>query len=122
LRFFNNYSHATLRCVSCSRRRLERRRERAVQGELQESAGRIRWASGGRRCDALEAERRKIKLINKGIEKADRVLFCDRVVETLRKEHLLVTVCALDVTHNSTKLRERGIKIACAIVHPRIEF
>jgi hypothetical protein len=40
----------------------------------------------------------------------------------LRKEDLLVTVRALDVTHTSTKLRDRGIKIGCAILHRIGEF
>src|SRR5215831_7717006 len=96
--------------------------ERAIKVELQEIARMIRRASCGRRCDALEAERCKIKFIDEGIDEADRVLFCDIVIETLRKEDLFVTVRALDMPHNSTKLQERGIAIGCVRLYRIVEF
>jgi hypothetical protein len=70
----------------------------------------IRRASCGSRCDALEAECCKIELIDAGLERTDRTLFREVGVEALWKEAHLVTMRALDVTHNSTKLQERGSK------------
>jgi hypothetical protein len=58
----------------------------------------------------LEAERCKIERIDEGIEKADRIIFRDTVIEALWQEDHLVTLRALDMTHNRTKLQERGSK------------
>lgn len=82
----------------------------------------IRRASCGSRLDALEAERCKIELIDEGIDEADRVLFCNIVIETLWQEHLLVTIRALDMPHNSTKLQEREIEFGCARLYRMEEF
>jgi hypothetical protein len=46
----------------------------------------------------------------------------DVVVEALWKEDHLVTVRALDMTHNSTKLQERGAKMGWTILHRVMEF
>jgi len=84
--------------------------EVAVQVELQEITRMIRRASCGSGSDTLEAEGLKIEVIDEGIEKADRILCRDIVVEALWKEDHLVTVRALDMSHNSTKLQKRVSK------------
>jgi uroporphyrinogen-III synthase len=49
-------------------------------------------------------------------------LFRDIIVEALRKEERLVTVRALNRTHNSTKLQQRGIEIGCARLYRIVGF
>src|SRR5262249_55050193 len=84
--------------------------EIAVNIQLQEIAGIVRRASGRGSCDTVKAQSCKIEFVDKGINEADGVLFCNIVIEALRKEDLLMTVHALDMTHNSTKLQKRGLQ------------
>lgn len=97
-------------------------REIAVQLELQEIAGMIRRAACRGRVDALKAALCQIECSDKGIHAADGVLFCAIVVEALWKEARLVTVHALHMTHNSTKLQERGSESGWARVDRIVEF
>ena len=69
----------------------------------------IRRASCGSRFGALEAEHCQIEFIDEGVDKADRIIFQEVVVEALGKEDHLVPVRALDMTHNP-RLRERGLQ------------
>src|SRR5262249_12411261 len=78
-----------------------------IKGELPELARMRRRASGGRRCDAVATARCKIECIDEGVEKADRILGRDVVVEALWNEEHLVPGRALDMPHHRM-LRERG--------------
>jgi hypothetical protein len=88
--------------------------EGAVHIQLPEVAGRIRRASCGSRLETLQAALCPSEFVDTSIHETDGVLFCNRVVEALRTAALLVTVHALDMSHNRTTLQERGIDIQCA--------
>jgi hypothetical protein len=72
--------------------------------------------------DAWAAERFQSTGIDAGGEQADRILCRDVVIAALWNAEHRVSVRALDMPPNRTKLRERGIASGGAIVYRIVEF
>ena len=80
--------------------------EIAVQLELQQSSRSIGRPARGSGCGALEAERRQVEVVDKGIEEPNGMLCGTIVVEPLREQDGFVAVRAVDKAHKGTKLQD----------------
>ena len=61
--------------------------------------------SRGGGCGALQAERREVEVVDKGIKETDGMLGSHGVVEPLWEQDRFVAVCAVDKTHADIKLQ-----------------
>ena len=71
-----------------------------VDEELQQHSRMVARATGSGGHTTLEAERRKIKLLDKEVDDTDQVILADPVLETIRKKRDLFPVDAIDETRH----------------------
>jgi hypothetical protein len=71
----------------------------AVDVEFEQISGRVAWAPGLFRPNPIEARGREIKPINERLDKANRVLRANVVVQRFRQKESLGAVFASEVPH-----------------------
>src|SRR5438067_12754668 len=55
----------------------------------------VRWATGCLRHHARKTQRSQIKLVDKGLNDTDRIVFADVVVQAFRQQDELLSILAL---------------------------
>ena len=72
----------------------------AVDEELQQHSRMVAWATGSGGHTTLEAERRKIKLLDEEVDDTDQVILADPVLKAIREKRDLFPVDAVDKTRH----------------------
>jgi hypothetical protein len=80
--------------------------EIAVNVKLQQISRVVGRSSRGSGCGPLQAERRAVEVVDKGVEETDGILCGNVVVEPLWEQALFVAVRAVDKAHEGIKRQE----------------
>src|SRR5580704_11110154 len=91
-----SHTNSMLRWHSRSRRRLDCTRLRYPYVNLQQRGRMVGWPSCRLRLNAVKAEPAQIKLIDKNIDRPDRIILSQIVFQAFRKQRALATVIAND--------------------------